>query len=220
MSIEGPLPPDVDPTTHSRVPPIIPDQLDETGRSLYDSAVTDPHSIVGLRGPSGIRLHNPTLYELTRPVNRYLRFESGFDPRLREIAILAAAREMDNRFEWRAHETEATKLGVAPQLIDLIRHRRPLDGLKDPEATIVRLTREAIGEHKVRPETFARARALFDVSSLLVLTELIAELRRYGDFADGLRAARPAGNRGRSAAPLTGAIVAVPRLRACALRSG
>lgn len=174
MSIEGPLPPDVDPTTQSRLPPVSREQLDEAGRALYDSAAGDPHSIVGLRGPAGIRLHNPTLYELTRPVNRYLRFESGFEPRLREIAILATAREMDNRFEWRAHEIEATNLGIAPQLIDLIRHRRPLDGVKDPEATIIRLAREAVTEHRVRPETFARARALFDISSLLVLSELIA----------------------------------------------
>ena len=42
-----------------------------------------------------------------RALNRYLRFEAGFTPRMREIAILATAREMDSQFEWCAHEPEA-----------------------------------------------------------------------------------------------------------------
>ena len=51
-------------------------------------------------------------------INRYLRFEAGFTPRVREVAILTTAREMDSQFEWVAHEPEALKEGVGQDVID------------------------------------------------------------------------------------------------------
>ena len=44
-------------------------------------------------------------------MNRYLRNKSGIEPRLRELAILATARELDSQFEWAAHEDEAQARG-------------------------------------------------------------------------------------------------------------
>ena len=39
------------------------------------------------------------------------------DPRIREIAILTAAREADSQFEWVQHEAIALREGVAPDII-------------------------------------------------------------------------------------------------------
>jgi 4-carboxymuconolactone decarboxylase len=180
MSIEAALPPDVNPITRSRLPPVDPNTLDGESRKLYDAAANDPNSIVGLAGPAGIRLHNPKYYAFSRPANRYLRFEAGLDPKHREVAILATAREISQRFEWNAHETEGRHIGLDPALVDLIRFRRPLDGLADPEAAIIQLAREAFGERRVRPETFARARALFPLEYFLNLTELMASYAATG----------------------------------------
>jgi 4-carboxymuconolactone decarboxylase len=149
------------------------EELDDAGKELFDSRLNDPRSLVGLRGPGGIRLHNPTLSRLTEPLNRYLRFDAGLDRRLVEIAILATAREFDQHFEWCAHEPVALKEGVEPEIIETIRLRRPLDGLGEKEAALIGLVREAIGEHRVRSETFATALRLFGQGALLNFVALI-----------------------------------------------
>jgi 4-carboxymuconolactone decarboxylase len=107
-------------------------------------------------------------------VNYYLRYEAGFSPRVREIAILTTARECDSQFEWAAHEPEALKEGIAPALIDIIRHRRPLAGVDPADATIIALGREMFGARKVSSDTYAAALKQFGRRALVDLVALMA----------------------------------------------
>jgi len=54
------LPPDIDPESRCRLPLPNRDDLDEAGKQTFD-LLSDPHdgSLAGLRGPGGLRLHNP-----------------------------------------------------------------------------------------------------------------------------------------------------------------
>src|ERR1700740_3458668 len=151
------LPPDVHPESLSRLPLRRREEVDEQGQRFYD-AVVGPQSrtLVGLRGPSGIWLHSPELGERVRAVNQYLRFEAPLGRRLTELAILVTARELDNQFEWTAHEPAALAEGLGQDIIDVVKHRRPSVGLEAPESTIVDFGREVFRDKKVRPETFAR----------------------------------------------------------------
>ena len=83
---------------------------DRRAARIHDS-LADPNggTLRGLRGPGGIQLHSEELARRSRPVNQYLRNESGLGARLRELAILATARELDSQFEWAAHEEEARR---------------------------------------------------------------------------------------------------------------
>src|SRR5581483_12402396 len=94
------LPKDVHPETRSRLSPVKREQLDEQGRRVYDS-VLDPKrpTLAGFQGPAGIWLHSPKLGEPIREFNRILRTEMPLEPRLRELAILVTARELDSQFE-------------------------------------------------------------------------------------------------------------------------
>ena len=56
---------------------------------------------------------------------------------MREVAILITAREMDSQFEWCAHENEALKVGVAPAVVDAIKHRKSTAGLDETDAVII-----------------------------------------------------------------------------------
>jgi 4-carboxymuconolactone decarboxylase len=176
----GTLPPDIFPDSRNRMPLITREELNELGQRLYDEALADPRSIVGLQGPGGIRLGSPRLTELSRPVNRFLRYGAGLDRRLAELAILASARETDQRFEWHAHEAIALKEGLEPAIIDVIRYRRPLSGMGEKEATLITLAREAIGKHEVRPETFADALRLFGKEDLILYVTLMGEYAATG----------------------------------------
>jgi 4-carboxymuconolactone decarboxylase len=102
-----------------------------------------------------------------------LRFEAGFSPAVREIAILTVAREMDSQFEWVAHEPEALKEGVAPGVIDVIKHRKSTDGLDETQATVIELGRQTFRDHKVTPQLFAKAKVLFGPHKLVELMMLM-----------------------------------------------
>ena len=169
------LPRDIDPESGCRLPLPKREELDADSQASYDRIIKGgAGAIRGLKGPSGIQLHSPQYSKHARPVNYYLRFEAGFSPRVREIAILTTARECDSQFEWAAHEPEGLKEGVEPALIDIIRHRRPLAGLADADATIIALGREMFGDRKVQSETYARALRQFGRRGLVDLVALMA----------------------------------------------
>jgi 4-carboxymuconolactone decarboxylase len=172
------LPPDVYPDSLSRLPLLGRDELDEDGKRYYD-AVTGPQSrtLVGLQGPSGIWLHSPKLALHLRGANQYLRYETKLGRRLTELAILVTARELDHQFEWTAHEPVALREGLEPEIVDVVKYRRPISGLGDREAVIISLGRELLRDRKVHSETFARAVALFGRQGVLDLVALI------GDYA-------------------------------------
>ena len=167
-------PDDVHPESLSRLPPVTRDEMDAQGQALYD-AVTGPESrtLVGLRGPSGIWLHSPALGERVRAVNQYLRFETTLERRLTELAILVTARELDNQFEWAAHEPAALKEGLAPEIIEIVKHRKPVSGLGPKEALIVGMGRQLFRERKLSAETFARAVELFGRREVVNLAALM-----------------------------------------------
>jgi 4-carboxymuconolactone decarboxylase len=174
-------PDDIDPQSGCRLPLPRREELSPEGRAIYDS-LADPNggTIRGLRGPGGIQLHSEELARRSRPLNRYLRNEAGLGGRLRELAILATARELDSQFEWAAHEAEALCEGVPADLIDTIKHRRALEAIDPADAVVIALAREIFTARKVASATFARARALFGRKKLV---ELVALMGNYAATA-------------------------------------
>ena len=172
------LPKDVHPDSLSRLPLLKREELDAQGRKLYDQAVSpDSRTLVGLRGPSGIWLHSPVLAEFLRAANQYLRFETALDRRLTELAILVTARELDNQFEWTAHEPAALAEGLDAKIIELVKRRRPIGRLGrrlgKREAVIIAFGRELFRKRKLSSATFARAVALFGRRGVLELAALM-----------------------------------------------
>jgi 4-carboxymuconolactone decarboxylase len=166
------MPSDIDPESGMRLPMPRREDLDEAGKRVYDRAATPGASIVGLHGPAAIRLYS-MIAETSGTINRYLRFEAGITPRVREVAILITAREMDSQFEWAAHEPEALKEGVPSAVIDVIKHRRDTKGLDETDATVIELGRQVWRDHKVSSELFAKAKALFGASMLIDIVQLM-----------------------------------------------
>jgi 4-carboxymuconolactone decarboxylase len=160
-------PDDIDPESRNRLPVVRRDALDEAVKAVYDE-------VAGLQGPGGIMLHSPSLVAVHRAYNRALRTMPDLPPALKELAILVAARAMDQAFEWTTHEGPARAAGLDARIIDVVRHRGPLDGLPEREAAIIRLGREALEERRVRPETYAEAERLFGRRALVGLTALMA----------------------------------------------
>ena len=108
-----------------------------------------------------------------RALNQFLRFESGLDVRLRELAILVDAREMDSHFEWYQHEITAKREGLEDEIIEIVRKRKRVRGIGAKEAAIIKLGREALGKHRVRRSTYAAALELFGAETLVNLVMLM-----------------------------------------------
>src|SRR5580658_10845582 len=126
-------PDDIDPDSGCRLPLPRRDELSGEALAAFDR-LADPAggTLRGLRGPGGIQLHSPELSRRARPLNHYLRYESELGGDVRELAILVTARELDSQFEWAAHEEEALRQGVSPEVIDIVRYRRDADRLAEP----------------------------------------------------------------------------------------
>jgi 4-carboxymuconolactone decarboxylase len=167
-----PMPPDIDPQSGFRLPLPRREDLDDAGKIAFDRAAAPGKSIVGLRGPGGITLYSSKTANARAEFGNHLRFDV-FDPKTREVAILAVAREMDSQFEWAAHEPEALKEGVPQNVIDVIKHRKSTQGLDETYAAIIELGRQTFGDHKVTPEAFARVKKLFPPTKLVELVLLM-----------------------------------------------
>ena len=174
-------PEDVDPESGCRLPLPDREQLDDAGRQTYDSLANPKGGTIrGLRGPGGILLHSPELSRHARPLNRYLRHEAGLGGRVRELAILITARELDSQFEWAAHEPEALSEGISREIIDIIKHRRETSGLDEADAVVIELGHEIFGARKVAPATFARSLQQFGRRALV---DLVALMGNYAGTA-------------------------------------
>ncbi len=167
------MPSDIDPHSGFRLPLLRREELDEAGKRAYDRANTPGKTLVGLHGPAGIRLYSSKIVEAHDTINQYLRFQSGFDAKLREIAILTVAREMDSQFEWAAHEPEALKAGVPAKIIDAIKYRKSTEDLGETDAAVIEFGRQIFRDRKVTSAAFARMRALFEPGQLVDLVLLM-----------------------------------------------
>ncbi len=167
------MPSDIDPQSGFRLPLPKREELDEAGRAAYDRAVTPGRTIAGLQGPAGVQLYSPKIAPHVSAINQYLRYEAGYSPHVREVAILTTAREMDSQFEWVAHEPEALKVGVPQAVIDVIKYRRDTGGLDRADAIVIELGRALWRDHKVGPDLFTRAKGLFGPHSLIDLVLLM-----------------------------------------------
>ena len=111
------------------------------------------------------------------PASTYLRFGTAKDQRLTELAILVAAREVRSQYEWSAHEPLGLAAGLEPAIIELVKHRRPVEttitGLGDLEQLIIKFGREVISNQQVSSDTFREARALLGERGVMELTGLI-----------------------------------------------
>jgi len=168
------LPKDVYPDSMFRLPLPKREDLDDRGKKSYDDIVSpNGPTIAGLQGPAGILLNDPKLAELERALNQYLRYGSGLNGRVRELAILVTARESHSQFEWAAHEPQALQEGLDQKTIEIVKYGRSSKGLPEMDAVVIELGRQMFGQKKVDSETYASALKLFGPRGLVDLVSLM-----------------------------------------------
>lgn len=186
-------------STADRLPMPAMDQLDEQQQAAARALIEGPRK--GVFGPFVSLLKAPDLLDRVAKLGEYLRFNSGLDARIRELATCAAARHVSNQFEWLMHAPLAQTAGVGHQTLEALRiGARPRDLPQDEEITLD-FTRELLASHGVCDSTYLRAIAAFGEKGVVELSTLIGYFVMVSWLMNVSRTPAQAGSR---AKPLTG----------------
>src|SRR6516164_1492583 len=166
------LPKDIDPVTLSRLPPVTAADLDEEGRRLL-AARTD--SKPG-PGPTHVTVYSPRELDLGIPSGE----KSPVGPRYFQLAVLIIAREIDQQYEWSAHEPAGLRQGLEQSVIDVVKYDRDVAGLSDKDATLITFGRTLFREHRVSSELWEKMVSHFGHQRTVQLMMIMGDYFRVG----------------------------------------
>lgn len=172
------LPPDVNPVSLTRLPPLTRDDLDAEGKAIYDKIVGNGPPPT--TGPVALSLYSPKIALAFNDLNSFLRYNGSLSPRFTEVAIVAATWEIQQQFEYSAHEPAALRFGAPQAVIDTIKYNREPVGLSPEETMIIKLCRAIMREHKVDSAMYAEAVKLFGRKGLVELVTVMGDYVMVG----------------------------------------
>ena len=153
----------------ARLPTLKRENLDADSQAVWDRVTASRSSV---RGPMALLMHNPPLADRVAELGARLRFQGTLSGADRELAILTAGREVEAVYEWAAHESIATEVGVSADAIETLRHQRSTAELVPHEALIIDVVRAIYREHTLSDELYAKAEATFGQSGLVEIVVL------------------------------------------------
>ena len=180
-SAQSSLPADINPVTLSRMPPINRAELDAEGQKALDARATPP---MPAPGPGSVTVWSPRATEGLGVIGRALGVPRGdtfpLGPRLYQLVVLITAREIDQQYEWSAHEPAGLRVGLEQSVIDVVKYDRDVAGLADKDATVIRFFRALMREHKVSSELWAKMVTDFGRQRTIDMMMLMADYFTVG----------------------------------------
>jgi alkylhydroperoxidase family enzyme len=175
----GNLPADIAPGSLSRLPVLQRADLDDEGKALYDEIVGRDKP-APTSGPVAVSLYSPKIAKPWNDLNGFLRYNGKLSPRHTEVAILVATKEIEQQYEYSAHEPAALRFGAPQEVIDTIKYNREPTGLSPEETLIIKLGRQLMREHKVDSDLFADAVKLFGRTGTVELATVMGDYVMVG----------------------------------------
>src|SRR5262250_2930961 len=125
-----------------------------------------------IQGPFTMFLHCPELAGRAAHLGAFVRFEGSLDMRVRVLAAMTVARELEAVYVWGAQTGGARRLGVPEATITAIRdnHSR---GIPPEDAEIVEFTRRLLRKHRVDEATAKALIGRFGNDAFIQLTGAI-----------------------------------------------
>jgi 4-carboxymuconolactone decarboxylase len=157
LDAQTPLPPDINSVTLSRLPPVTRNDLDPEGQKIFDARTTPP---TPGPGPGHVTISSPKVAEAYGALGRALGVPSGqtfpLGNRVYQLVVLITAREIDQQYEWSAHEPAGLRAGLEQSVIDVVKFDRDVKGLAGKDATLIQFLRTLMRDHKVSSELWAK----------------------------------------------------------------
>ena len=125
-----------------------------------------------VQGPFTMLLHCPPLAERVMRLGAYVRFEGKLDHRVRVLAAMTAARELDAVYVWGAQTGQARRRGIPESTITAIREKHSR-AIPPEDAQIIDFTRDLIRKHRADDATVKALRQRFGDEQFIELTGTI-----------------------------------------------
>jgi 4-carboxymuconolactone decarboxylase len=149
------------------------DQLTPEQQTMATMLATPPRNNKLDTGPFNAYARSPALGVLLLHVSDFVRFNTSLPPRLSEFAIMIAARQWTQLYEWRAHYPLAIKGGLDRQiLVDLGAGNRP-QGMKDDESALYDFCAQMYRDRNVSDAAFKAALDKFGERGIMDLIGII-----------------------------------------------
>ncbi|MEZ5854483.1 MAG: carboxymuconolactone decarboxylase family protein [Hyphomicrobiaceae bacterium] len=150
-----------------RMPLLADDKMTPEQKKAVADIVSGPRG--HLVGPFIPLMRSPEFMGRLQRTGEYLRFNSAFEPRLSELAILITARIWSQNFEWHHHRPIAEKAGLKSAVIDAIAEGRRPDAMAADEATIYDFLDELSRNKTVSEATYQRTVKAFGENGVIDL---------------------------------------------------
>jgi len=186
------LPADLDPQSRARLPYLKKSDMDAKGQKIFETLPGAGKDEI-LRGPLAFAGYNPAVAQALHDLHDAAVPGGTLDPHTRELAILVACRETNYNLEWNGHEASAVKAGMDAKLIDVVRHNRPLAGLDEKDATVIRFGRQMFHDKKVDSATFAKAVEFWGKRGTVDMVSVMTTYAVSGYFAIAVDERSPEG---------------------------
>jgi len=177
------LPPDINPVTLSRLPPVTPEDLDDEARRLFN----ERGNFTAGPGPGHVTVYIPRERSLGVPTGE----NSPVGPRFFQLAVLIAAREIDQQYEWSAHEPAGLRQGLEQPVIDVVKYDRPVGGLAEKDAALITFGRTLLRDNKVSSEVWADMVRLFGRQHTVDLLGIMGDYVRVGIMLNAVDQQQP-----------------------------
>jgi hypothetical protein len=103
-----------------------------------------------------------------------------------QLVVLITAREIDQQYEWTAHEPAGRRDGLEQSVIDVVKFDRPVTGLAEKDATVITFLRSLLREHKVSSELWAKMVTLFGRQRTVDIMMLMADYFTVGTMMNAV----------------------------------
>ncbi len=120
-----------------------------------------------------ILLNSPDAAQVVSAIGEYIRYKCSLEPAIREIAILATARELNNEYEWTQHIPFAQKAGVGENVINAIRSGRAPMGIPPKEGVFAQAAKELVRDGSLNNFTFQAIEHLLGPAQAIDLIILV-----------------------------------------------
>lgn len=179
------LPADIHPVTLSRLAPVTPEDLDAEGRRL----LAERENFRPGPGPTHITIYSPGGRNLGIPMGT----GSFVGARNFQLATLIVAREIDQQYEWSAHEPAGLQVGLEQDVIDVVKYDRDVDGLSAEDATFITFGRTLLRENAVSSELWADMVQYFGNQGTVTLMTIMGEYLKVGIMLNAVDQHLPTG---------------------------
>jgi 4-carboxymuconolactone decarboxylase len=175
-----------------RMPPIPPDKMTEAQKKAA-AEYKEIRKVDPAGPPWSAMMRVPDLVVPSLQIRLHNLNNSALSRKLTEFAILIAARQWTNNFEWNAHNPLAATAGLTPAIISAVADGRRPENMAEDEATLYDFCTELLHNQSVSDPTYARALGKLGEAGIMEAASLEGYYTYLSMIMNTVRSPLPAG---------------------------